>query len=161
MTPCKCGYQDHRFCPLHGRALRKVIKAACELGAEAAERAVEAFADTDGDGHDVEDVCLGCVTGALDHDDACKGPPKADTPARRAFLRFMWGQPGLDAADVRIWALAERPVFRAQLRSWLQEAVGSTKELLRWDGWKNGEAWSAEKVAELAVFQAFLREVTP
>lgn len=157
MTPCKCGYQDHRFCPLHGPALRKVIKAAHELGAEAAERVAEAFADTDDDGHDVEDVCLGCATGALDHDDACKGPPKADTPARRAFLRFMWKQPGPDAADVRIWALTDRNVGRARLRAWLCEATDYADEELRRDGW-NAES---DAITRLEIFEAFLREVTP
>lgn len=149
LTPCDCGHPDHRLCPAHGDGLRTIVAVAAEHGAIAGEAFAEAFEDG-------TVPCSGCVLGVGDHDpEVCEGKPAADTPARRAFLAFMWRQPGEDAADVRRWALAGDP----EIRVWVTDAAKATSNLIRSYAWKSPEEWAAEKRAELALFDAYPKEL--
>ena len=146
-TPCRCGYPDARFCPLHGAVLRAILAVAAEHGALAGEAFAEMF-----DEH--ETVCPACILGVGAHDpDACEGKPAADTPARRAFLAFMWRQPGEDAALVRRWALTRAP----EIRGWVESSVKAIKNVTRLD-WRD-EDEERRLLGELALFEAYLAEL--
>lgn len=145
MSACSCGYIDSRFCPLHGRAMKAII-AAAEFGRDAAEHVAEAFADPE-----VDAVCIGCALGCGEHDCGT-----ISSPARDAFMRFMWAQPGPDAADVRRWALNGRTKL---LLGWVDASIRATEDTLRWYEWQQTDEWARERKAELAMFKAFRAEV--
>ena len=146
MTPCRCGYPDARFCPLHGAGLRAIIAVATEHGALAGEAFAEAFGGR-------EAPCSGCVLGVGAHDtSACEGKPAADTPARRAFLAFMWRQPGEDAAEVRAWTLTGD----ARIRGWVESSVRALKNVVRLT---RDEDEERRLLGELALLEAYLVEL--
>jgi hypothetical protein len=146
LTACDCGYPDRRFCPAHGDGLRTIAAVAAEHGAIAGEAFVDAFEDG-------ALPCPGCVLGMGDHDpDVCEGRPAADTPARRAFMVFMWRQPGPDAADVRRWALAGDP----EIRGWVANAARAIANVARL---QRDEDEERRLLDEFALFEGYLKEL--
>lgn len=86
MTPCACGYQDHRFCPTHGVALRQIIGIAAEHGAIAGEALAEAFEDT-------EAVCAACDRSTPERDAFWRAVEESAASAR---ARPAWEHAGID-----------------------------------------------------------------
>lgn len=102
---CQCGYQDRRFCPVHGWAMRAIAKA----GPEHAEKVASLFQDPA-----VERVCVACVLDRADHETWCAAPhvltacrevldvADLDAPAGDSLARCMVEMAVEEALDIEI-----------------------------------------------------------